>query len=981
VKRYVIRWVSLTLGLGLMALVGFHWRDITQWGDREIGPGMGGLAGGMAVFFVLLVTVITHSLMILTVRIARAPDWRMSDEQRRNRAAQEAQAALRRGLPAEAIRVYEEAGLFGKALEVAEQTGDGATQARLLTRLGNFVRARKICLQIREFDKAGHLSLLMNEPAQAREYYAQAAQVCHDRNGKALDEAALWDRSGDRRKAAELYEQGGDPERAAECHELLGRRKQATRCRDQARAVAAFERKRAGLSLADEERQTVLKKAAASKRAAELEAVGDFFGAALDYRYAGRMLEAAMAFERMEEWERAASAYEAAGLADRAEIARSHARAPELDEDETGAGGGLAPPPPDKAGAQPFNPVTQVREIPVYIAASGKNVIDLAEQEQMFQLARRNRFAEAAEHAARANLWLMAGAFYECGGQMVLAADIYRRIGRMAEAAECLRGSGRPREAAMIHLAEGRVDQAVRLLVDALKEESGQEEAGLLLAELMIERGMVEEAHALLTRRLAPHGVGPDTAGIYYRFARLFEDKGCLRAALRVYEEMIGAGASSPDLNERAQRLQSMVGKQPEAPSNATTDNVGLRIEDAQLPEVERGFTQAIAAPAETRSTPPLDVSGRVSFFDFAPPADLAFEPEGTAIMDGHDLMGFGRPLPDLSLFGAPPAATATDEATEQRTAAIPDGDAGGARMTAPSLAVSGKPARRRSADPFRPGLRYERRREIARGGMGVVYEAMDMVLQRPVALKLLLDQSITSEGLRQFLLEARAIAQLAHPHVVTIYDIGLMGLRHYIAMEFVRGGSLSQLLRDRGPLSLAEALRLFVETARGLQAAHQAGVVHRDIKPGNLLLTDAQHVKIVDFGLAKVTPGGGLREGAPGEDTQFRSSGTPGYMAPEQIHGEKLGPPCDIYALGITLFCMLAGMPPHRYLKIENDFDIMRFQTEGRLPSLKEARRETPEAIDRLYRYCVASAPGERYQSVDAFLPTAEQWLARLTA
>ena len=114
-KRYVIRWVSLTLGLGLMALVGFHWRDITQWGDREIGPGMGGLAGGMAVFFVLLVTVITHSLMILTVRIARAPDWRMSDEQRRNRAAQEAQAALRRGLPAEAIRVYEEAGLFGKA--------------------------------------------------------------------------------------------------------------------------------------------------------------------------------------------------------------------------------------------------------------------------------------------------------------------------------------------------------------------------------------------------------------------------------------------------------------------------------------------------------------------------------------------------------------------------------------------------------------------------------------------------------------------------------------------------------------------------------------------------------------------------------------------------------------------------------------------------------------------------------------------------
>jgi len=210
------------------------------------------------------------------------------------------------------------------------------------------------------------------------------------------------------------------------------------------------------------------------------------------------------------------------------------------------------------------------------------------------------------------------------------------------------------------------------------------------------------------------------------------------------------------------------------------------------------------------------------------------------------------------------------------------------------------------------------------------------------------------------------------------IYDIGLMGLRHYIAMELVAGGSLSQLIREEKQLSLAESVRIFVEMALGLRAAHGAGIVHRDIKPSNILLTKDRQVKIVDFGVAKIAQEGA---GGEGDKTMFRSSGTPGYMSPEQIRGEKLLPRCDIYALGITLFHMLVGKPPHKVANITNEFDIVKFQVDGDLPSLKMLRPEVPSAVDKMFRYCVAANPEERYQSVDAFLGSAEKWLLELTA
>ena len=228
---------------------------------------------------------------------------------------------------------------------------------------------------------------------------------------------------------------------------------------------------------------------------------------------------------------------------------------------------------------------------------------------------------------------------------------------------------------------------------------------------------------------------------------------------------------------------------------------------------------------------------------------------------------------------------------------------------------------------------------------------------------------------MRQFLLEARAVARLSHPNIVTLYDIGFLDMKHYITMEMVAGGSLEDLVGRDGRMPFAEALRVFVEVARGLRVAHEAGVVHRDIKPANVLLGPRQEVKLVDFGLAQLR---GVAEGT-GATPVRAGSGTPGYMAPEQIDGAEPLPSADIYALGMTLFFMLAGRAPHKVAGVAGNHSILTFQLRGQLPSLKQVRPDTPDYVEQLYRYCTDADPARRYQSVDAFLPAAEQWAGAL--
>ena len=199
---------------------------------------------------------------------------------------------------------------------------------------------------------------------------------------------------------------------------------------------------------------------------------------------------------------------------------------------------------------------------------------------------------------------------------------------------------------------------------------------------------------------------------------------------------------------------------------------------------------------------------------------------------------------------------------------------------------------------------RYTHLQLLGQGGMGAVYRALDPSLDRTVAIKVVLEAN--PEYLARFQREARAIAKLSHPHIVQVYDFGQDEQQNpYFVMELIAGQSLDAVLKERGPLPVEMATELLRQAALGLQAAHELGIVHRDIKPHNLILDEKQTLKLVDFGIARVAE-------AKEELTSTQATlGTLHYMAPEVLNGQAADARADIYALGLVAFHLLTGRPP----------------------------------------------------------------------
>jgi eukaryotic-like serine/threonine-protein kinase len=250
----------------------------------------------------------------------------------------------------------------------------------------------------------------------------------------------------------------------------------------------------------------------------------------------------------------------------------------------------------------------------------------------------------------------------------------------------------------------------------------------------------------------------------------------------------------------------------------------------------------------------------------------------------------------------------------------------------------------------------YKLLEKIGEGGMGAVYRAEDTRLGRVVALKFIRSESIAGENVRQrFLREARAVAALDHPNICTIFEFGEDGEQAYLAMSYVDGPPLSTLLRG-GPLGIARAVDIAAQVAEGLAEAHHKGIVHRDIKPGNILLTSKGAVKIADFGLAALS--GDVRLTARGT-----AVGTPAYMAPEQWRSLDPDPRSDIWSLGVVLFEMLSGSLP--FAGVERR--ALGYSILNDAPaSLADLRREIPQEIAQLAEQMLAKDPDRRIPSAD---------------
>jgi eukaryotic-like serine/threonine-protein kinase len=229
-------------------------------------------------------------------------------------------------------------------------------------------------------------------------------------------------------------------------------------------------------------------------------------------------------------------------------------------------------------------------------------------------------------------------------------------------------------------------------------------------------------------------------------------------------------------------------------------------------------------------------------------------------------------------------------------------------------------------------------------GGMGRVYLATHRQLKRSCALKILLPELAASDPafVARFQNEGQAAAELVHPNIITIHAIGEEGGLHFLEMEFVAGRSLQSQLDDDGPPTLERATALALRVAEGLSVAHQRGILHRDLKPDNVLLTHQGIPKLADFGLAKrvmVSPGAGSTE----------IVGTPPYMAPELFQGQPASPASDVYALGVAWFRMITGQLPFQASQVN---ELMRQVLHDRLPNVRELCPQIPlEVSESLYR------------------------------
>ena len=254
---------------------------------------------------------------------------------------------------------------------------------------------------------------------------------------------------------------------------------------------------------------------------------------------------------------------------------------------------------------------------------------------------------------------------------------------------------------------------------------------------------------------------------------------------------------------------------------------------------------------------------------------------------------------------------------------------------------------------------RYRILGELGRGAMGVVYRAVDPLIDREVALKTLHDslpQDVAGEVQARFLREARSAGRLNHPNIVTIFDVGQEGGVAYIAMELLEGPSLQQVLKERKPIPYHSAADIIAQVADALHHAHQFSIVHRDVKPANVVVSRSGRAKLTDFGVAYV----------PASDVTQNGSalGSPRYMAPEQVLGQPVDARADVFSLGVVLYELLTRCTPFERPGDTTVFALMQRIAGEPHPPLRQADPDIPAGFDRIMDRALAKRPQDRYQT-----------------
>lgn len=546
-------------------------------------------------------------------------------------------------------------------------------------------------------------------------------------------------------------------------------------------------------------------------------------------------------------------------------------------------------------------------------------------------------------------------------GHVDRAASLLVERGRPEDAASLLREAGRAAEAARLLEETGRGDQAVRLRAEALSEQGEPLQAARLLERigdhaaalpLFIEAGEPAAAASIAEQLgqwaqaaklhlqardpgkaaacLAKAGMWDDAARIYqkigdrqkmvemlvrggkfYEAAQHAVDAGDIDRALGLLDRVEPAG-SGPWRRARLQRGDLMLRRGDRAAARAAIAEAldGQKVQSATLEGYYRLGELYEEAGERERA---LEIWDRI----------LRYDPRYRDVQDRQAAL---RPVERV--------------------------EAAAVAEVAPAEGGDSEPARSGSRR-----RRYMMLEELGRGGMGIVYKALDRTLERIVAYKVLPTDLRRNEAVvRNFFHEAKAAAALTHPNIVVVYDAGEDEDTAYIAMEFIEGRTLKQMLRDDGPFPPPLLLLVGAQTCRGLAYAHSRRIVHRDIKPSNLMWQPTEkQVKIADFGLAKIIQ----------EVVNFQTvvGGTPHYMAPEQILGEEVDQRSDIYSLGASLYELATGQVPYP----KGDAGYHHIHSE--VPDPVKLRPELPRALADVIMRCLRKDPADRFQDADGVL------------
>jgi hypothetical protein len=347
------------------------------------------------------------------------------------------------------------------------------------------------------------------------------------------------------------------------------------------------------------------------------------------------------------------------------------------------------------------------------------------------------------------------------------------------------------------------------------------------------------------------------------------------------------------------------------------------------------------------------DPVARAAYLDGACGGDPGLRSRIEVLLRAHDQPNSLLDHPAVAACDPAPDATQALTGTPEPGVAVSQ-TFGGANGSADDEALSFLSPPTRPDSLGRLG-HYEVLQVLGRGGFGIVFRAFDEMLQRVVALKVMAPQlAATSPARKRFLREARSSAQVRHENVVQVYEVAEQPLP-YLAMEFIPGETLQQRLDRVGPLDVPEVLRVGRQIAEGLAAAHATDLIHRDIKPGNVLLEGGQHkVKITDFGLARAADDASISQSGI-------IAGTPMYMAPEQALGQTLDQRADLFSLGSVLYQMATGRPPFR---ANGTLAVLKRVAEDTPRPIREIIPETPQWLCDIIAKLHAKNPDERYQS-----------------